>query len=262
MVTGSRAGVGWPARARHRPGATAHHNGGDQGADGAEQEAERRRQDGDRLDDQSGGLADAVLPGRYLFPGGQVLARCEAGEYGQPGGQLRVGPEQAGFDAVKPVQLAVVKTHRVLLWQPTRGAGPGVRRTRTPGVQRRAGRRMATAAKPTATRAMSTPPATLLDQNIGSAMENFWLRMGPAMISQAPSSRVPTCRPANPRGLIRAKAPSPATASPEIRLTVLALVPVFCSVRNQGDRATQTPVSSPSTADACAPMSREVTGSP
>ena len=59
---------------------------------------------------------------------------------------------------------------------------------------------MATAAKPTAARAMSTPPATLLDQNIGSAMENFWLRMGPAMISQTPSSALPAWRPANPRG--------------------------------------------------------------
>ena len=48
---------------------------------------------------------------------------------------------------------------------------------------------MATAAKPTAARAMSTPPAQLLDQNIESVMENFWLRTGPAMISQAPSSR-------------------------------------------------------------------------
>ena len=45
------------------------------------------------------------------------------------------------------------------------------------------------------------------------------------MISQTPSSALPSCRLANPRGLARAKALTPATARPEIRLTVLALVP-------------------------------------
>src|SRR5579859_7512788 len=47
---------------------------------------------------------------------------------------------------------------------------------------------MATAVRPRAARAISTPPAQLLDQNIGSAMENFWLRTGPARISQTPGS--------------------------------------------------------------------------
>src|SRR4029077_14751068 len=44
----------------------------------------------------------------------------------------------------------------------------------------------------------------------------------PAMISQTPSSALPDCRPANPRGPARAKAPTAATASPEIRLTAVA----------------------------------------
>jgi len=66
--------------------------------------------------------------------------------------------------------------------------------------------------------------------------------MGPAMISQTPSSAVPSCRPANPRGLARAKAATPATASPETRLTMVALLPVVWRVMNHGDSATQTPV--------------------
>src|SRR5260370_22449546 len=102
------------------------------------------------------------------------------------------------------------------------GSGPAPARG-----QRRAGRRMATAARPAAATAISTAPATLLDQYIESAMECFWLRTGPAMISQTPSSTLASCRPGNPRGLARANTPTPATASPEIRLTVVALLPVF-----------------------------------
>src|ERR1700677_4184984 len=97
---------------------------------------------------------------------------------------------------------------------------------------------------------MSRAPAQLLDQNIESVMGCFWLRIGPARISQTPSNTLPTCRLANPRGLSKAKAPRPATATPEIRLTMVALVQAFCRVRNQGDMATQTPVSWPSNADA------------
>jgi hypothetical protein len=47
------------------------------------------------------------------------------------------------------------------------------------------------AARLAAARAISTPPAQLLDQYIESAMGCLWLRMGPAMISQTPSSALP-----------------------------------------------------------------------
>src|SRR6266849_6519336 len=129
------------------------------------------------------------------------------------------------------------------------------------GGQRRAGRRRATAARLAAARAISTPPAQLLDQYIESAMGCLWLRMGPAMISQTPSSALPDCRPANPRGPARAKAPTAATASPEIRLTAAALPPAYCRVMTHGERATHSPVSMPSAAAAWAPTPRQVAGS-
>src|SRR5258708_4253197 len=124
------------------------------------------------------------------------------------------------------------------------------------GGQRRAGPRGAMAARLAAARAISTPPAQLLDQYIESAMGCLWLRMGPAMISQAPSSALPDCRPANPRGPARAKAPATATASPEIRLTAAALPPAHCKVMNHGERASHSPVSMPSAAAAWAPAPR------
>src|SRR6266566_3747591 len=94
-----------------------------------------------------------------------------------------------------------------------RGLAPGQDPHRL-GDQRRAGHRRAMAARLAAARAISTPPAQLLDQYIESAMGCLWLRIGPAMISQTPSSALPDCRPANPRGPARAKAPAAATASP------------------------------------------------
>src|SRR6266566_9888123 len=130
-----------------------------------------------------------------------------------------------------------------------------------PGDQRRPGRRRAAAARLAAARAISTPPAQLLDQYIESAMGCLWLRMGPAMISQTPSSALPDCRPANPRGSARAKAPTAATASPEIRLTAVALPPAYCRVMTHGERATHSPVSMPSAAAAWAPTPRQVAGS-
>src|SRR5690348_3758314 len=128
-----------------------------------------------------------------------------------------------------------------------------------PGGQRRAGRRRAMAARLAAARAISTPPAQLLDQYIESAMGCLRVRMGPAMISQAPSSALPDCRPANPRGPARAKAPTAATASPQIRLTA-ALPPAYCKVTNHGEMATHSPVSMPSAAAAWAPTPRQVAG--
>src|SRR5262249_8652713 len=101
----------------------------------------------------------------------------------------------------------------------------------------------------------------LLDQYIESAMACLWLRMGPAMISQTPSSALPDCRPANPRGPARAKAPAVATASPEIRLTAVALPPAYCRVMNHGEMATHSPVSMPSAAGAWAARPRQVAGS-
>src|SRR5262249_56160379 len=56
------------------------------------------------------------------------------------------------------------------------------------------------------------------------------------------------------------RAPRGATASPEIRSTAVALLPPYYSVMNHGDRATQTPVSSPSTPAAWAPMPRRLAG--
>ena len=64
---------------------------------------------------------------------------------------------------------------------------------------------------PDSASAPSTPPTQLLDQYIESAMGCLWFRMGPAMISQTPSSALPDCRPANPRGPASAKAPAAAT---------------------------------------------------
>src|SRR6266446_8855700 len=130
-----------------------------------------------------------------------------------------------------------------------------------PGGQRRVGHRGAMAARLAAARAISTPPAQLLDQYIESAMGCLRVRIGPAMISQAPSSALPDCRPANPRGPARAKAPAAATASPEIRLTAAALPPAYCKVMNHGEMATHSPVSMPSAAAAWAPMPRQVAGS-
>ena len=72
---------------------------------------------------------------------------------------------------------------------------------------------------------------------------------------------LPDCRPANPRGPARAKAPTAATASPEIRLTAVALPPAYCRVMNHGEMATHSPVSMPSAAAAWAPMPRQVAGS-
>src|SRR6266571_4931247 len=89
----------------------------------------------------------------------------------------------------------------------------------------------------------------------------LWLRIGPAMISQTPSSALPDCRPANPRGPASAKAPTAATASPEITLTAAALPPAYCRVMNRGEMATHSPVSMPSAAAAWAPTPRQVAGS-
>src|ERR1700689_319271 len=186
---------------------------------------------------------------------------------------MRLGLEQAGFDALQLALLAVVKAHDVLLRS---AVGVSTRREagRRPGCgswpasgpasqggQRRAGRRRATAPRPMAAKAISRPPAQLFDQNIASVMTCEWLRIGPAMISQTASSALPICRLANPRALTRARAPTPATARPEMRSTVFALVPPCCRVTNHGDRATQTPVSTPSTAATWAPRALPVAGS-
>src|SRR5882757_8045239 len=263
------SGVGPLAGRLRRPGPAAHDEGGEQGEDGADEEANRRGHGGDSLRDHGRRLPDAVQPGGCLLSRRQALASCEPAEHGQHGGELRVGPEQRGLDALQLALLAVVKAHDVLLSCDRRSAcapAPGCGSWPASGPasrvgQRPAGRRRATAPRPAAARTISTPPARLLDQNIGSAMVNFELRMGPAMISQTPSSALPTCRLANARGLARAKAPTPATARPEMRLTTLALVPPCWRVRNHGDRATQTPVSTASTADIWAPRTLPVADS-
>src|SRR6266851_925459 len=255
-----------------RPGAAALHDGGDQGEDRPEEQEDGRGRDADRLRDQGGRLPDAVVPAGHLLPGGHGLAGAEPAEHAQPGGELGVGPQEAGLDEVKLVLVMGAEAHDVLLScgllrvsahgaRALRGpgAGPGPQGPHPRGGQR-AVRRRAAKPRPAAARAISTPPEKLLDQYIAWAMGCLWSRMGGAMISQMPSSRLPSCRPENPRGLARAKAPTAAAASPEIRSTEVALLPPYCSVMNHGDRATQSPVSSPSTPAAWAPMPRRLAG--
>src|SRR5215472_5126954 len=253
------------APSRGRPRAAARHDGGDQGEDRPEEQEDGRGRDADRLGGQGGRLPDAVVPAGHLLPGGHGLAGAEPAEDAQPGGELGVGPQEAGLDEVKLVLVMGAEAHDVLLscalLRVSAGGATGcVARVRalTPGPAPRGGqravRRRAAKPRPAAARAISAPPEKLLDQYIAWAMGCLWSRMGGEMISQMPSSRLPSCRPENPRGLARAKAPAAATATPEIRSTAVALLPWYCSVMNHGDRATQTPVSSPSTPAAWAPM--------
>src|SRR6204780_4607432 len=113
---------------------------------------------------------------------------------------MRLGLEQAGFDALQLALLAVVKAHDVLLRSAVgvstrRGAGrrPGcgswpASGPASQGGQRRAGRRKAKAPSPTPGKGMSRPPAQLFDQNIASVMTSECLKIGPAMITQPASS--------------------------------------------------------------------------
>src|SRR5262249_12126326 len=162
------------------------------------------------------------------------------------GGELGVGPQEAGPDEVKLVLVMVAEAHDVLL-------SCGLLRGGQRAVRRRAAK-----PRPAAATAISTPPEKLLDQYIAWAMGCWWSRMGGEMMSRMPSGRVPSCRRETPRGRARAKAPAAATATPQIRSTAVALLPWYCSVMNHGDRATQTPVSSPSTPAAWAPMPRRL----
>ena len=100
-----------------------------------------------------------------------------------------------------------------------------------------------------------------MDQYIGAAIENLASRMNGEMITHTPSSALADCSPVKPRGPASEAAPTAATASPAIRLATAALPPPCCSVRNDGDRAIHSPVSTPSAATAWTAMPRMVAGS-
>src|SRR5262249_21403622 len=117
-----------------------------------------------------------------------------------------------------------------------------------------------TVARPTSATTASAAPEKLLDQYIGVAIVNFASRMNDEMSTQMPSTRPTNCRPGNPRGLARAKAPTPAAVTPAIKLAVAALVPPCCSVRKSGEMATHSPMRMPSAAAAWAVIPRLVAG--
>src|SRR6266700_800554 len=201
---------------------------------------------------------------------------------------MGICPEQAGFDAAELALLAIAEAHRRLLtcgllrdaapayasrlrWGPRggvsargwpgrgSGCGPWGRGQGPRACGQRAARR--TVARPASASTMRYPPETMLDQYIGVAMENLASRMNGEMITHTPSSTLANCSPAKPRGPTSEAAPTAATASPAIRFATAALPPPCCSVRNDGDRAIHSPVSTPSAAIAWTAMPRMVAGS-
>ena len=145
-------------------------------------------------------------------------------EYGRHLGEMVIRPEQAGFDAAELALLAMAEAHRRLLtcgllrdaapgriasrlrgpvlggvpargW-PGRGSGcgPGGRVQGPRACGQRAARR--TVARPASASTMRYPPAAMLDQYIGVAMENLASRMNGEMITHTPSSAAADCSPA------------------------------------------------------------------
>src|SRR5262249_4205810 len=117
-----------------------------------------------------------------------------------------------------------------------------------------------TVARPTSATTASAAPEKLLDQYIGVAIVNFASRMNDEMSTQMPSTRPANCRPGNPRGLARAKAPTPTAVTPAIKVAVTALAPPRCSLMNSGERATRSQVRTPCAAAAWAVVPRPVAG--
>jgi hypothetical protein len=83
----------------------------------------------------------SCVRGGHLLPGGHVLVSAKRAEHVRNHARLRAGSEEAGFDAVKLMLLAVIEAHYLLIcglpgtWKraakASRGLGAGPRRARS-----------------------------------------------------------------------------------------------------------------------------------
>src|SRR6201982_2501306 len=213
-------------------------------------------------------------------------------------GEMGIRPEQAGLDAAELALLAIAEAHRMLLTcgllrdaapriasrlrrpvlggVPARGwpgrirvralgAGPGPARVRLAGGPAHGGQASQRQYHEVSAGDDVGPVHRGRDGELGvqdergddhPRAEQHAGELQPGVAARA-GQRARRHR-AGPRS---AAAPTAAPASPAIRLAPAALPPPCCSVRNDGDRAIHSPVSTPSAATAWTATPRMVAGS-